>query len=60
MNDIFKLRNTGGLALEKHHLNLETPKPNQSYFSNKTPKELRSENMECIALSFKNFRKLGW
>ena len=60
MNDIFKLRNTGRLTLEKHHLNLETPKPNQSYFWNKKPKELRSENMECVALSFKSFRKLGW
>ena len=31
-------------------------KTQSSHFWNKKPKELRSENMECLTLTYKNFR----
>ena len=56
MNDIFKLRNTDRLTGEKYKLNLGISKPNQVNFGTRILKKLRSENMECLTLPYKNFR----
>ena len=47
------------LTREKYKLNLEIPKPNQGIFWNKKPKEIRSENMECLTLPYKNLDNLN-
>ena len=59
------------LTREKYKLKPGHSKTQSRHFSKKNPKELRSENMECLALPYnKNFRKfklleshyqmLGW
>ena len=55
MNNIFKLRNTNRLTQIKPR----NSKTQSSHFWNKKPKELWSENMECLTLRYKTSDKLN-